>query len=284
MNRAKRWLAMCLAVLALHAAAGQEEGEKAQALLTRAVDYYQVQGDSALAAFSRQGEFTDSERYVFVVDTHGTMLASGGPSAVLIGRNVSSVLAPELRSAFERALNTTEEEGVQNAEYRWKNWADGRVERKRVYFRRVGERIIAVGHYLPRATPEQAAQLLGKSAAAIEQNPTASFKAINELSAAFREDDLYVFVVDLNTHRYVAHGYNLRLLGVDFASIKDPQGKPVGAPILALMKSSNEAGYDYRWKNPVTGKVEDKHALLRKVGKYVVAVGYYRNAKATPHP
>ncbi len=248
-------------------------------LLDSAVDYYRTQGDAALAAFSRQGEFIDGERYVFVVDTHGTMLASGGPSAVLIGRNVNKVLPPELRTAFAKALNTKEEEGVQNAEYPWKNWADGRVERKRVFFRRVGERIIAVGHYLPRATPEQAAQLLSKSAQAIEQDPAASFKAINELSADFREDDLYVFVIDLTTRRYVAHGYNLRLLGVDFATIHDPQGKPVGAPILALMAKQAQGGYDYRWKNPVTGKVEDKHALLRKAGNYGVAVGYYRNGK-----
>ncbi|MGY4533219.1 cytochrome c [Pseudomonas sp. TE3786] len=253
--------------------------ESAQALLQRAVEYYQVQGDAALAAFSRQGEFIDADRYVFVVDTHGTMLASGGPSAVLIGRDVSSVLAPELLGAFQKALNTPADAGVQSAEYHWKSWADGKVQRKRVYFQRVGERIIAVGEYLPRATPVQAHDLLIRAVAAIEKDPQGSFKAINELSAQFREDDLYVFVIDLDSHRYLAHGYNLRLLGVDFASIHDPQGKPVGAPILALMANREEGGYDYRWKNPVTSKVEDKHALLRKVGKvgkYLVAVGYYR--------
>lgn len=262
----------CLALLAGSVSAA----ESAEALLKRAVDYYQVQGDAALAAFSRQGEFIDADRYVFVVDTQGTMLASGGPSAVLIGRNVSTVLAPELRSAFEQALHTDAEAGVQSAEYRWKSWADGKVERKRVYFQRVGERIIAVGQYLPRATPEQAQALLDRAASAIAKDPTASLKAINELSPQFREDDLYVFVVDLSSHRYVAHGYNLRLLGVDFATIHDPQGKPVGAPILALMKKHDQSGYDYRWKNPVTSKVEAKHALLRKVGGYVVAVGYYK--------
>ncbi|GLK91221.1 cache domain-containing protein [Pseudomonas turukhanskensis] len=250
--------------------------ETAQALLQRAVEYYQVQGDAALAAFSRQGEFTTTERYVFVVDTHGTMLASGGASAVLIGRNVSSVLPPELHSAFETALKTDATAGVQTADYRWKSWANGKVERKRAYFQRVGDRILAVGEYVPRATPEQAQALLEHAVQAIEKDPTASFKAINGLSADFHEDDLYVFVVDMDTHRYVAHGYNLRLLGVDFATIHDPQRKPVGAPILALMAKQKEGGYDYRWKNPVTGKVEAKHALLRRVGNYLVAVGYYK--------
>ena len=259
----------------VHAAPAAEPSEQTRKLLDSAVQYYRTQGDAAFAAFSRQGEFIDGQRYVFVVDTHGTMLASGGPSAVLIGRNVSNVLAPELRTAFQQALSTQPHDGVQSAEYRWKNWADGRVERKRVFYQRVGERVMAVGEYVPRATPEQAQALLDRSVAAIGKDPVASFKAINELAAPFREDDLYVFVIDLNTRRYVAHGYNLRLLGVDFSTIDDPQGKPVGAPILALMSKQTSGGYDYRWKNPVTGKVEDKHALLAKTGHYVVAVGYY---------
>ncbi|MBB2493553.1 cache domain-containing protein [Aquipseudomonas ullengensis] len=255
------------------------DADQAKQLLERAVDYYQVQGDASLAAFSRQGEFIEEDRYVFVVDTHGMMLASGGPSAVLIGRDVSKVLAPELKEAFQKALGTSEDAGVQSAEYRWKNWADGRVERKQVFFRRVGERIIAVGHYLPRATPQQAEELLARAAKSIAADAGNSIRAINELSADFREDDLYVFVVDLETQRYVAHGYNLRLIGVNFATIKDPEGKPVGTPILAQMQKADSGGYDYRWKNPVTGKVEDKHALLRKVGHYLVAVGYYRESK-----
>lgn len=250
--------------------------QHARALLQQAVDYYRLQGDAALPAFSRQGEFIDADRYVFVVDKTGTLLASGGPSAVLIGRDVSGVLAPELTTAFRAALNSPTDEGVQSAEYRWTNPVNGRSEHKRVYFQAVGDRVIAAGQYLPRATAEQAQRLLDRSVQAIEQDPQRSLQAINNLSAEFREDDLYVFVVDLQTHRYVAHGYNLRLLGVDFTTIRDPAGKPVGAPILALMRNSTEAGYDYRWKNPVTGNIEEKHALVRKVGGYAVAVGYYR--------
>lgn len=45
------------------------------------------------------------------------------------------------------------------------------------------------------------------------------------------------------------------------------------------MKNRKEGGYDYRWKNPVTGKVEDKYALLRKTGNLLVAVGYYKQSE-----
>lgn len=266
--------AMALLFACKFSFAGDEE-QRARQLLQRAVDYYQVQGDAAFAAFSRQGEFIDGEHYVFVVDTQGIMLASGGTSAVLIGRNVSDALEPELQDAFKAAL-TEDGESVRTAEYRWKNVRDGRIERKRVFFKRVGERIIAVGLYLPRATPQQANALLNRAVEALGTNQEAGIKAINSLSPALREDDLYVFVIDMDTGRYVAHGYNLRLLGVPFERVHDPEGKPVGEPILTLMKSRSEGGYDYRWKNPVTGKVEDKHALLRKVGHLLVAVGYYQ--------
>lgn len=262
----------------LSTAAWADSEPQARSLLARAVEYYQMQGDAAFAAFSRQGEFIDGEHYVFVVDTNGVMLASGGTSAVLIGRDVRETLAPELRQAFQQALSDSGE-GVRIAEYRWMNALDGRAERKRVFFQRVGDRIVAVGLYLPRASEEQAQALLQRVAKSIAQDQQASLAAINALSANFREDDLYVFVIDLKTGRYVAHGYNLRLLGVRFSSIHDPDGRPVGAPILALMRERNTGGYDYRWKNPVTGKTEDKHALLQKVGHLLVAVGYYQKTE-----
>lgn len=281
MNVMKRF---CLAVTLFFVWAGTSQGEvasddeQARRLLQSAVEYYRMQGDTAFAAFSRQGEFIDGEHYVFVVDTNGTMLASGGSSAVLIGRDVSTVLEPELREAFQRALSSKEDDQVHSAEYRWMNLRDGRVERKKVFYQRVGERVIAVGLYLPRATPAQAEKFLDRVAEALRKDSAATIEAINDLSAAYHEDDLYAFVIDLDTQRFVAHGYNRRLVGVDFATIKDPEGKPVGTPILALISKAERAGYDYRWKNPVTSKLEDKHALLRKVGHYLVAVGYYRKS------
>ncbi|WP_409488454.1 cache domain-containing protein [Pseudomonas promysalinigenes] len=270
---------LCGALLLLsHGLASADQEQRARDLLQRAVDYYRIQGDIAFAAFSRQGEFIDDEHYVFVVDTNGTMLASGGTSASWIGRDVTEAFEPEVRNGFRQALAGAERE-VLSAEYRWMNVQDGRVERKRVFFERVGDRVLAVGMYLPRATAEQAKAFLSRAVEAIEREPEASLQAINSLSPRFNEDDLYLFVIDLDNGRYVAHGYNRRLLGVDFAGITDPDGKPVGAPILEMMKGRSEGGYSYRWRNPVTGKVEDKYALLRKSGHLLVATGYYRSAK-----
>ncbi|MBF6026862.1 cache domain-containing protein [Pseudomonas sp. P115] len=269
------WL-LLLCFSQAHAANTQEEdATAAKALLEKALAYYQSHGDKAFAAFSRQGEFVDHDRYVFVVDTQGVLLASGGPSSALIGRDVSEVLGPDLRQSFKDALQVPEGQGIQQADYRWQNWNDGKVERKHVFYQRVGERILAVGYYLPRATPEQARALRNKAAQALVKDEAGTLKAINSLQGGFLQDDLYVFVVDLDTQRYVAHGTNLRLINTDFAKIKDPDGKPVGEPILKLMAEQDQGEYKYRWKNPVTDKVENKHAYVRKVGHFMVAVGYY---------
>ncbi|QXH96290.1 cache domain-containing protein [Pseudomonas ogarae] len=270
------WLgAMLVLGLAPVQAATPDDGQAARSLLEKALAYYHDNGDKAFAAFSRQGEFVDKDRYVFVVDTQGVMLASGGPSSALIGRDVSEVLGPDLRKAFKDALKTPEASGIQQAEYRWQNWADGKVERKHVYFQRVGERILAVGYYLPRASAEQARALLDKASSDLLKNEKATLTAVNSLKGGYLQDDLYVFVVDLNTRRYVGHGTNLRLINTDFAKVKDPEGKPVGEPILAMIGKQDVGEFEYRWKNPVTGKVEDKHAYLKKVGHFLVAVGYY---------
>ena len=269
------WL-LLLCCSQVHAATAQEaDAQAAKALLEKALAYYHKQGDKAFAAFSRQGEFIDQDRYVFVVDTKGVLLASGGPSSALIGRDVSEVLGPDLQASFKQALSVPEGQGIQQADYRWQNWNDGKVEHKHVFYQRVGERILAVGYYLPRATPEQARALRNKAVEALVKDETGTLKAINSLQGGFLQDDLYVFVVDLNTRRYVAHGTNLRLINTDFAKIKDPDGKPVGVPILQMMAEQDQGEYKYRWKNPVTGKVENKHAYLRKSGHFMVAVGYY---------
>lgn len=252
-----------------------EESARAKALLEKAVTAYRKEGDKALAAFSRQGEFVDNELYVYVIDIHGVMQASGGPSARLIGRDVSAVLDADLKTAFEKAL--AEPEGpVREQQYRWMNWQDGKVELKHTYYQRIGDRVLAVGYYLPRATPAQAKDLLDKATQAVETDPQAAIKAVNGLDQAFYQDDLYVFIVDLQSNRYVAHGYNLRMVGTDFSKVKDSTGAAIGQQMLDKVNGESGGGeVSYRWRNPVTEREEQKTTSVKKVDHYLVAVGYY---------
>ncbi|MCO5786610.1 calcium channel protein [Pseudomonas sp. G11-1] len=255
----------------------EEEGAQARALLTEAVDYYKENGDKALAVFSRQGPFVKDDLYVFAINTNGIMLASGGPSVMLIGRDIMNTIDDELKPKFEQALSQPESGEILEADYPWGNWnTGGRKITKHVYFQRVGDTVLAVGYYQPRASSEQALQLLETAAEAVNSNPRDTFNAINALDQRFYKDDLYVFVVELDSQRFVAHGSNLRLVGRDFGSLADRVGKPFGQEALDQLAANETAEFDYQWKHPITGDTEHKHAYARKVGNYLVAVGYYQ--------
>ncbi len=251
------------------------ESQRAQALLAKAVARYQASGDSALAAFSRQGEFIDGELYIYVVDTSGVMLASGGPSASLVGKPVVSVLDDDLKAAFRQAIEQPADGSVRSAEYRWWNWQHAKVERKRVFYQRVGERVLSVGYYLPRSSPEQARALLQQVAEQVRNDPKATFTRINQHDRQLSQDDLYAFVVDLKTQRFVAHGFLPRLIGTDFTSLQSADGQPIGQAMLRQMQQHETGKLDYLWRNPITGQNEFKTTFLQRVGGYVVALGCY---------
>jgi hypothetical protein len=275
-RRVACWMLLLVAAQA-GAAGSQDDGQQAKALLERAVLYYQEHHENALAAFSRQGDFVDNNCYVMVLNTQGVMLASGGPSGYLIGKNVGEALPSELATAFAEGLKTGADQGVQKAECHWKSWSGDRDENKVVYYRRVDDKLFAVGYYISRQTSEQARSMLDKVASAIASSPTSTLDAINQSDPAFRQDDLYPYVIDLNTRRFVAHGSNKRLVGVDFSTINDAHGKPLGAPLLRMVQRKGAGELQYDWMNPLTNSIERKHAYFRRVGHYLIAVGYYRS-------
>ncbi|WP_368738160.1 cache domain-containing protein [Pseudomonas sp. SbOxS1] len=255
----------------------QSQADQAQHLLAQAIERYRQIGDQALAEFSRQGAFVQGEQYVYVVDTHGVMLASGGPSALYIGRNITALIDPSLGAAFTNALNQPESQAIHSQEYHWMNWHDGKVERKRAFFQRVDDKVFAVGYYLPRSSPSAAQALLDDALKDMKNEPHDTIARINQLDPKLTRDDLYVFVIDTDNMKMVAHGYNRRLIGTDFRQLMSVDGQPVGQQMLTAIEGRDKALTHYLWRNPVTQKPEPKETLLERSGHYIVAVGYYAN-------
>lgn len=251
------------------------DAKRARALLDKAVDYYKGNKDRALAAFSRVGEFTSDDLYVYVIGINGQMLASGGSSSALIGRDVSGMRDAAGKRFFREMIDTAQSKGSGTVEYRWLNQVDRKVESKVTYYTKVDDRIIAVGFYIPRATPEQAKAMLEQAVKAVESDPRTAFASFNDLHGTFVQDDLYVFVVDLKEYKFRAHGANPRLVYTDALELKDPTGDPIIKKMIAIAKTKGQGSLEYKWRNPVTEKVETKHTLLRKVNDYLVGVGYY---------
>ncbi|SDS10573.1 cache domain-containing protein [Pseudomonas oryzae] len=248
--------------------------QAARALLDKAVAYYREEGDKALAAFSRKGPFTVGNLYVFVVDAQGTLVASGGPSLLLVGQDIGVAVGDEARA---RLMSQAAQEGqVGEIEYPFSDWSlGGVVARKHTFFQRVGGHILAVGYYMARAESAQARQLLDQAAQALASQPEQAIAAINAHDKRYLQDDLYVYVVDLASKRFVAHGFNPRLVGSDFSALTAPDGKGIGQAMLDIAAQQGQGEYDYLWPNPVTQNHEAKRAYIRKVGNYMVAVGYY---------
>lgn len=252
-----------------------DDGTRAKALLDRAVAHYQANGEKALAAFSRAGEFVDGDLYVYVVGNNGTMQASGGPSIILVGHDVNNLKDAEGKLFIKEMMDGAKIQGGGAVEYRWLNREHGKVERKVTQYRKVGDVIVAVGYYIPRAAQQEAKALLKRATEVMTKDATAAIVRFNDMNGGFTEDDLYVFVVGLKDRIMHAHGSMPRLIGRNADDLRDVNGKPIIRQMIDIVKAKGSGELQYTWPNPVTHKKERKTTYLQRVDGYLVAVGHY---------
>lgn len=253
-----------------------DEAARAKVLLDKASSRLKDQGDAALAAFSRAGEFTDGDLYVYVVSQEGVLLSSGGASYVFIGRNMIDYRDPDGKKLFQEMLEGAKAHGGGKIEYRWLNMQRGRVERKTAYYAAVNNRIVAVGYYTPRATPEQAQSILWRAVDELKRRGSDAFAQFNDLNGGFVRDDTYVFVAGIKDHRLYADGGNPRLVGRDVSELTDASGKQIFPKMLDIVTKKGEGALDYTWRNPATRQIENKRTFLKRVDDYMVGVGYFQ--------
>lgn len=254
----------------------QDDAVRAKSLLDRAVTRLKEQGDGALASFSRAGEFTVGDLYVYVVGMDGVLLASGGSSYTNIGRNMLEYRDPDGKKLFQEMVEGARAKGGGKIEYRWLNWQRGNVERKVAYYQSVDNRIVAVGYYAPRATPEQALSILWRAVDELKRHGTEAFAQFNDINGGFVRDDTYVFVVGIKDQKLYADGGNPRLVGRNVSELTDASGKPVFQKMVDVVTSKDQGSLDYTWRNPVTRQIENKRTFLKRVGDYMIGVGYFQ--------
>ena len=101
-----------------------------------------------------------------------------------------------------------------------------------------------------------------------------TFAEIMNKQGRFHDGELYVFVYDLHGNM-MAHGQDASLVGTNRLHITDPTGKEYVKERLALIKEKGEGWQTYQYKNPVTGKVENKKTFVKKYGDFIFASGVY---------
>lgn len=249
--------------------------KRASALLDKAVKHVEAKGAEAVHDFNRQGAFIDRDLYVYALDTQGVFLASGGSSAALIGDNVLARTDAAGKAFFADIVQIARDKGEGRVEYRWLNPVDKREEPKVTLFRKVGEVIVAVGFYAPRATPAQAKAMLERAAEAVSAGAPAAAAEFQRVGGDYLHDDLYVFLVDLADGRVLANGATPAMVGRDGREVRDPKGKAIIVDMINIAQRKGEGELDYAWRNPTTGKVESKHSYFRVVDGKLVGVGYY---------
>ncbi len=125
-----------------------------------------------------------------------------------------------------------------------------------------------------KGTPAEAKALLDKAVAEVQKDGSATAVAkFNDPAGGFRDRDLYVFCMDAS-HKITAHP-DAALRGTDAAALMDANGKEFGKEMVAAAKKGG-GSVEYMWKNPVSGKVEDKVSYLKKAGDQTCGVGAYK--------
>ncbi len=261
----------------VHVKSALLKADEAKAMLDKAVGALKKNPKAALAAINKtDGPFQKGEYYVFALKPNGDFIASGGGSHALVGMNTASLRDASGKPFMQEILDTAKARGAGSVDYMWLNRASNRVENKTTLFRKVGNTILAVGYYTPRETAEQAEALLNEAAYLLDTEGVAKAATrFNDPKGGFVRDDLYVYVVGTEDAKFYANGASPSLVGLDARNLRDAAGTPLIQEMLDKSKDSGSGTEDYVWRNPVSNVVENKHAIFRKIGKYLVAVGYY---------
>jgi signal transduction histidine kinase len=124
-----------------------------------------------------------------------------------------------------------------------------------------------------KGTPEEAKALLDKAVKLVQTEGDAkALAAFNDPKGGFVDRDLYVFCFGPD-NKVTAH-IDKTMVGKDQATINDAEGKPIGKEMGDIAKAGSGT-VEYKWKNPVSQKVETKVSFLKKAGDQVCGVGAY---------
>jgi cytochrome c len=97
---------------------------------------------------------------------------------------------------------------------------------------------------------------------------------VNKKNGEFDKGELYVFVYDVNG-TLVANPNAKDLVGQNNVSKPDADGKLFRKEFIETAKTQGSGWVDYKYLNPVSGKIEPKTAFVKKQGDLVIVAGAY---------
>jgi cytochrome c len=125
-----------------------------------------------------------------------------------------------------------------------------------------------------KGTPEEAKAMLDRAMAALRADEAKALAAFNDPKGGYVDRDLYVFCFDKGG-TMTASGANPSRVGTDAATLKGPDGRAVGAEMVALAAKGG-GQLEYRWLSPTTKQAATKVSFLKIAGNQACAVGAYK--------
>jgi cytochrome c len=126
-----------------------------------------------------------------------------------------------------------------------------------------------------RPAAADAVAMVEKTAEQIKKTSLAAVQAkIAAKDADVNKGELYVALRALDG-TMLAHP-NQKFVGGNLIDVPDPDGKLFRREIVDIAKAKGKGWVDYKFKNPVSGKVEDKTTYVLRVGDTIVEAGIYK--------
>jgi len=127
-----------------------------------------------------------------------------------------------------------------------------------------------------RATTKDAERMVHNAVAFYKkEGADKALKVFSDPKGAFTYRDLYIFAYKLDG-TCVAHGQSADRIGKNLIDSKDPDGKYFVKERIELAKKDGKGWQEYKFKNPLTGKVEEKVAYIERVDDVIIGSGAYK--------
>lgn len=125
---------------------------------------------------------------------------------------------------------------------------------------------------------QQAIAMTEKAAAALKsQGKDKLVERVNAKDPEFAAGEIYAMVLQASDGVMLAHPINPKLVGKAMLDVPDPDGKMFRKERLELANSKGKGWVDYKYKNPVSNKIEAKTAFVLKVDDVIISVGVYKD-------
>lgn len=133
----------------------------------------------------------------------------------------------------------------------------------------------AQAHAGGRGSADEAVAMVKKAVAYLKKNgKDKAYAEFNNPNGQFRDGDLYILAFDMDGLG-LAH-VNPRLVGKRTGDIKDVDGKHIFQEQRTLALEKGSGWVDYKWPNPLSGRIENKSTYLEKAGDIIIMCGIYK--------